>query len=205
MSKTATILCVRAEDAAAIPMGASKSSFRDLPDAWAGPRPVLEDDPRFLQIIPYVVVRLQGKYLTYVRTTAGGEARLHGRASIGLGGHVDFADVQLNDDGSINLMRTAKVGARRELLEEINTYPVLSNIRPLGWVRWDENPVDRVHLGIVMLFDMDADPLYERVSLAGLTDLAEEALGDLQLLDREELTSSALELETWTRLALDLL
>ena len=38
-------------------------------------RAVLENEPKFRQLIPYVVVKQGDKYLAYKRETAGGEAR----------------------------------------------------------------------------------------------------------------------------------
>lgn len=208
MSKQATILCVKAADVELIPIGATRTC--DLPTmvvprAWAGPRDVLETDPTFLQIIPYVLVKKGGLYLSYVRTTAGGEDRLHGKASIGLGGHIDAQDFLLADNGSIDIDRTSRNGAHRELLEELNIYSLQSDFELIGYVQWDVTPVDKVHLGLVFLFDLDKHARNEPVTIAQLRGEAEDALGDLQFMSVEELRETTLELETWTRLALDLL
>src|SRR5690606_104411 len=53
----------------------------------------VEEDPTLLQPIPYVVVtRMAGEnrqIFTYERLAGGGERRLHGRLSIGVGGHMN--------------------------------------------------------------------------------------------------------------------
>ena len=51
-----------------------------------------EKDPRWLQVIPYIVMRQGHKVLVYRRTTKGGESRLHHKWSLGVGGHVNQED-----------------------------------------------------------------------------------------------------------------
>ena len=45
------------------------------------PRPQAEKDPSFKQLIPYVLMTCEGKYLTYVRGKRAGETRLVGNRS----------------------------------------------------------------------------------------------------------------------------
>jgi len=71
------------------------------------PRAAMEVDPSFKQIIPYLVLRDAERYFLMRRTKAGGDARLHDRWSIGVGGHVDPGD-----DGLAG-------GLRREWHEEL--------------------------------------------------------------------------------------
>jgi len=54
-------------------------------------RALCEEDPSFLQIIPYITVvsMYNGEILQYSRGQAGGEGRLIGKTSIGFGGHMD--------------------------------------------------------------------------------------------------------------------
>src|SRR5687767_12552590 len=54
----------------------------------------VEEDPTLKQPIPYVVVRRRGEgrvqeVFMYTRLTGGGEARLHGKVSVGVGGHMN--------------------------------------------------------------------------------------------------------------------
>ena len=53
------------------------------------PRAAMERDPSFKQIIPYLVLRDGPRYFLMQRTNAGGDVRLHGRYSIGVGGHLN--------------------------------------------------------------------------------------------------------------------
>src|ERR1044072_7133831 len=51
-------------------------------------RSTIETDTNFKQLIPYVVVVCGDKILRYRRGATGGENRLHGLFSIGIGGHI---------------------------------------------------------------------------------------------------------------------
>jgi len=51
------------------------------------PRAQMEVDPSWKQLIPYLVLRDGDRYFLMRRTRAGGDARLHDRWSIGVGGH----------------------------------------------------------------------------------------------------------------------
>lgn len=56
-------------------------------------RPTAEEDPSHKQLIPYVVVRDGERVFLMERTDAGGDARLHRKASIGVGGHLNPVDL----------------------------------------------------------------------------------------------------------------
>ncbi|HSJ00369.1 MAG TPA: hypothetical protein VLA59_08285 [Patescibacteria group bacterium] len=108
-------------------------------------RSIAEMDPTHKQLIPYVVVRNGERLFLMHRTDAGGDARLHGRASIGVGGHLNPVD-----DGDDPLM----AGLRREWEEEL-----VANWEPeftlVGLLNDDSNRVGAVHLGVV--FTVEAD------------------------------------------------
>src|SRR6218665_1956509 len=56
------------------------------------PRPDAENDPTHKQIIPYSILRHQGRYLVYTRGGKSGEKRLVAKRSIGIGGHINPLD-----------------------------------------------------------------------------------------------------------------
>ncbi|HET8571232.1 MAG TPA: NUDIX domain-containing protein [Candidatus Limnocylindria bacterium] len=107
-------------------------------------RPDAEDDPTHKQLIPYVVVRDGERTFLTERTTAGGDSRLHGKASIGVGGHLNPVDEGENplDDG-----------LRREWSEELDA-DWEPEFELIGLLNDESNPVGAVHLGIV--FSVDA-------------------------------------------------
>ena len=102
-------------------------------------RPVAEESPALKQLIPYVVVRDGDRVFLMERTDAGGDARLHRKASIGVGGHINPVDGA--DDALL-------AGLRREWDEELiaNWEP---EFRLVGLLNDDSNAVGSVHLGVV--------------------------------------------------------
>ena len=52
----------------------------------------VEVDRSWKQVIPYLVLRDDERYFLMRRTKAGGDARLHDRYSIGIGGHLNPGD-----------------------------------------------------------------------------------------------------------------
>jgi predicted NUDIX family phosphoesterase len=122
-------------------------------------RPVAEEDTGHKQLIPYVVVRDGSRIFLMERTAAGGDARLHRRASIGVGGHlnpVDHGDDPLTD------------GLRREWREELDAgwQPEFTLV---GLLNDDSNPVGAVHIGVVFTVEADgrAVDVRERDKLSG--------------------------------------
>jgi predicted NUDIX family phosphoesterase len=108
-------------------------------------RPAAEESPDFKQLIPYVVVRDGSSVFLMERTDAGGDPRLHGKASIGVGGHLNPVD-----EGADPLL----AGLRREWSEEL-VADWEPEFRLVGLLNDESNPVGAVHLGVV--FTVEAD------------------------------------------------
>src|SRR6266487_6285159 len=77
-------------------------------------RSAAEQDKRYKQLIPYVLVIRNGKILRYKRGRGGQETRLHGLYSVGIGGHISD-----EDHGLFSSDHGYQEGMRRELLEEV--------------------------------------------------------------------------------------
>lgn len=149
------------------------------------PRDHVEDDPSLKQIIPYLIVRFEDRLFLFQRSAAGGEARLHGLFSIGVGGHINRSDVA----GARDLVAA---GLRRELEEEL-VIGGAWRARLVGVLNDDSNAVGRVHFGLVHVVEVDSPDVAVRESEALSGRLA--ALEDvLAVRDR---------METWSRLILD--
>src|SRR5437762_6930484 len=73
-----------------------------------------EQDRRYKQLIPYVLLICKDKILRYRRGKGGQETRLHGFYSVGIGGHI--AD---EDHGLFSAGVGYEEGMRRELMEEV--------------------------------------------------------------------------------------
>ena len=146
------------------------------------PRAAMEVDPSFKQIIPYLVLRDGERYFLMRRTRAGGDARLHDRWSIGVGGHMDPGD-----DGLAG-------GLRREWHEELvaDFEPVFT---PYALLNDDTTEVGAVHLGVVILAEAEgrAVTVRETEKLSGA------------FATPGEVAAGAEHLETWSRIVFDAL
>lgn len=110
------------------------------------PRSVMETDPRYKQVIPYLIFTHNGKYFLMQRQAKASEQRLKNKYSLGIGGHIRREDFTSND-----LM----AWARREFIEEID-YASSYIVKPLGIINDDSNPVGEVHIGCVLLLTGDS-------------------------------------------------
>lgn len=161
---------------------------------WLGPRETLETYPTFRQIIPYIVLSVDGRVIHYTRTPKGQEARLHDKVSVGFGGHVDLEDMQFFGN-SIDLERTLNIGADREIDEEIGIVDVIKKTW-VGLVVSNENPVDHVHIGVVAHWELASAP----------TGMTEDAVGNVGLDTPDALLMGVGDrLETWSWLYLQYL
>ena len=101
-------------------------------------RPVAEESPEFKQIIPYVAVVRGDEVFATRRLNKGGESRLHGLMSLGVGGHINEVD---RDHGAwlMNCLR-------REIEEEIDIAD-FGTLTLRGLINDNANAVGSVHLG----------------------------------------------------------
>ncbi|MBB81428.1 MAG: hypothetical protein CMN02_10620 [Roseibacillus sp.] len=154
-------------------------------------REAAEEDPSFKQIIPYSIFRIGDHYLHYVRGKSGGESRLHAQGSLGIGGHINPVDERNDPLGHATYI----AGVAREIDEEI-ILPSQPTQQIVALLNDDSNPVGRVHLGVVHLFELESREAQSR----------EDALLDLQFKSSEELKGPLYDsLESWSRFCVDAL
>ena len=146
------------------------------------PRSAMERDPRFKQVIPYLVLRDRDRYFLMRRTRAGGDERLHDRFSIGVGGHLNPGDVDVEG------------GLAREWAEEL-VADFVPEFRLLGLLNDDDTEVGSVHLGIVYLAEAGGRAVRVRETDKLEGDFAAPA-AVRAVYDR---------LETWSQIVLDAL
>ncbi len=147
-------------------------------------RNVAEFDETNRQVIPYVLMSQDGKFLLLKRTNRQQEKRLHGKLSIGVGGHITTQDGDTPWEAFLN-------GMEREIREEVNVE--VNGMSYLGLLNDLSSPVSRVHVGIVYLAEVKFHGLNE-------PDMFEWWLKNVEEIEeREE------ELEGWSKLALDFL
>lgn len=135
------------------------------------PRSQAEKDPRYKQLICYVILTRGRAIFHYRRSARAGEPRLAGRRSVGLGGHLNTVDA-----GSQFGPRTLSRAVERELTEEI-ALAALPPIRYLGIIEENSSPVSRVHLGIVAIAEVGPETVELRDPT--LTDGRFDPPGDL--------------------------
>jgi predicted NUDIX family phosphoesterase len=146
------------------------------------PRDRMEADPSYKQVIPYLVLRDGPAFFLMQRTTGGGDARLHGRYSIGVGGHLNPGD-----DGVLG-------GLRREWAEEL-VAAFVPEFRLVGLLNDDTTEVGAVHLGAVYVADAEGRPVAIRET--------EKLTGSF--VPEHEVAAVADRLETWSRLVFEFL
>jgi predicted NUDIX family phosphoesterase len=152
------------------------------------PRARMEVDPSFKQLIPYVIFRHrdgQGRQslFAYTRGKGQGEARLHAKRSIGVGGHISADDAAATS--------AYDEGMRRELAEEVLIDTPFRS-RLAGLINDDETEVGRVHLGVVHLFDVERPAIQPREA-----DIIEAGFRPI-----EQLLADLPRFETWSQICL---
>jgi predicted NUDIX family phosphoesterase len=141
------------------------------------PRAQMEGDSAFKQVIPYLVLRDGARYFLMQRTAAGGDVRLHGRYSIGVGGHLNPGDGGLLG------------GLRREWDEEL-VASFVPEFELVALLNDDTTPVGSVHLGAVYVADAGGRPVAIRET--------DKLTGSFAT--RAEVEAVADRLETWSQL-----
>ncbi len=154
------------------------------------PRSQAEQDPSFKQLIPYVIMTHDGRYLSYVRGKRAGETRLVAKRSIGIGGHINPIDAD-NSPLFAYLRDNYLTAVQREVAEEVAVEAAHTD-RIVALLNDESNEVGSVHLGIVHLWNLDAPKVGKREQM--MTQMAFMTSAEL-----EEVRDS---LETWSALCL---
>ena len=143
-----------------------------------------ERTPAWKQVIPYSLVTCGDRLMLVRRTRSGGDARLHDKLSIGIGGHINPEDL----DGEPG-RNPLDAGTRRELDEELGVRGAYE-IRRLGLINDDSNPVGAVHVGVVQVIALEAPvEVRERNRLEGRLVTLDEI---------ERLHAGGADFETWS-------
>ena len=181
-------------------------------------RAKLETEPQYRQLIPYTTITKVDaagvkRFVPYQRTTAAGEQRLHGKVSVGFGGHIDLADVAYGDDSVIDLAKTLLFAAERERDEEVKiVIDAINNVLAVDmtfsykptftneFILLNLTPVDEVHVGVVMTI-----PLRDDAIVTAKEDelVLLEPMTAAELLVNNEDGTPKYDLENWTRILLE--
>jgi len=155
------------------------------------PRGLMEQDPSFKQLIPYVIfchTDAAGRLAVfrYTRGSGQGERRLHRKQSVGIGGHISS-----DDSGAAEPYAE---GMKRELNEEvcINTSYQQTCV---GLINDDQTEVGKVHLGVVHVFRVEEPNIVPREA-----DIVEAGFRPV-----EELLANLDQFESWSQICLEAL
>ncbi len=105
------------------------------------PRSLMEVNPTYKQIIPYLVFKHNNTFFLMQRRSTASETRLKNKLTLGIGGHIRQEDMTEN---------SLFAWATREFHEEIN-YAGNLTVKPLGILNDDTDDVGKVHIGFVFL------------------------------------------------------
>lgn len=148
------------------------------------PRSIMETDPNYKQIIPYLIFEHDNKYFLMQRQGDATEKRLQNKYSLGIGGHIRQED--MTSDSIIEW-------AKREFHEEVS-YDGELEIKPLGVLNDDSNPVGQVHIGFVFLLSGNSGDI-----------TVKSELKSGQLLTLDECKPYFTSMESWSQIAFEFL
>lgn len=110
------------------------------------PRSLMETNPTYKQIIPYLIFEHNNQYFLMQRKSDASESRLRNKLTLGIGGHIRQED--MNENSLITW-------AMREFHEEVE-YAGNLRVKPLGIINDDSDDVGKVHIGFAFLLCGDS-------------------------------------------------
>ena len=152
----------------------------------------VEEDPLWKQPIPYMLIlnpELK-RVFAYQRSKEDpfyAEKRLQGKWSMGIGGHIERADIKMKNP--------LREGMFRELKEEVIINGRISEPKVLGYINDDSDNVGKVHFGILYLIETDATEIKPRDRKI--------VNGRLRTVKELEKICSSDNVETWSKIALN--
>jgi predicted NUDIX family phosphoesterase len=145
-----------------------------------------EQNRRYKQLIPYVLVLCKGRLLRYRRGKGGQETRLHGFYSVGIGGHISE-----EDHGLFSTDRGYQDGMRRELIEEVAIDDVKD--AAVAVINDDSTEVGWVHFGVVHVVHVASEDVARRRS----------GIVNPEFISIDEAIKDAASYESWSRFCLE--
>ncbi|CAM3045796.1 hypothetical protein [Sporolactobacillus spathodeae] len=109
-----------------------------------------EENPAYKQPITYAIIQRGNHFFSYKRLGGGAESRLHGKLSIGVGGHMNAVDE------ASDFQQILENNLKREISEEllIEQSGEKLSTRTVGYINDDKTEVGRVHIGILVLIQL---------------------------------------------------
>lgn len=147
-----------------------------------------------VQIATYCVVARgvpHYEVFAYRRTVKAGENRLHGKLSVGIGGHVEEQDFRMALPWQVSLEVAVDIAAMREIREElcIPAYDGLLN-NPSTLIYHPVDAVGRMHLGVLYTLKVEVPE----------TVCSDESIERARFYPEAELERMVGEMESWSAL-----
>lgn len=146
------------------------------------PRSLMEVDPVYKQIIPYLIFEHDNRYFLMQRKSDASESRLRNKLTLGIGGHIRQEDMAQD---------SLFAWALREFHEEVN-YAGNVKVEPLGIINDDSNDVGKVHIGFALLLRGDSSDISVKSELKS---------GTLVSLDDCRMQKESM--ESWSQFVID--
>ncbi|GAG81138.1 unnamed protein product [marine sediment metagenome] len=146
---------------------------------------LVENDPNYKQIIPYLVMKFKNKYFMFQRFPIGAEDRLFHKYSVGIGGHINEKDVKKNK----NLINS---GLEREFGEEL-IYRGKLKSKIIGCINDDFDDVGKVHFGIAYLIEIESSGI----------EVREKSKMEGKLVNKKDLLKYKNKMERWSQIIID--
>lgn len=152
----------------------------------------MEINENYKQPIPYVILQRGEDVFLYERLSGGGEKRLNGNLSIGVGGHMNKTT---GTSFAVELAQNMYRELNEELIIETEIAP---EAKIVGIINDDENEVGRVHVGILVIVELPEGTNVE---------VREKDKLDGYFVRIRDLTKTPLyeNLESWSQIAADVI
>jgi len=114
-----------------------------------------EQDKRYKQLIPYVLLICNDRLLRYRRGRGGEETRLRGLYSIGVGGHISEED---------HVLFSKDFGYKEGMLREVREEVAIEQVKEatVAMINDDSTEVGYVHFGIVHVMQVASETVAGR-------------------------------------------
>jgi predicted NUDIX family phosphoesterase len=161
------------------------------------PRSAVEQDVRYKQVIPYVILAHGDSVFSYVRGKSSTEGRLVGLRSIGIGGHISDRDaalpgLALHDEAKVSGLHRLYIDAVRREAEEEVSIDCEYEAHEVAVLNDDQEEVGRVHFGIVHVFRLQAPRVSKK----------ERLVSEAGFMSAAELAQSVAEFEGWSQICI---
>lgn len=148
----------------------------------------------FKQPIPYIVIRRENELYVTERLEGAGESRLHGKLSLGAGGHMNPLESDMYSFHNVLIENT-----QRELEEELEIVTGSEAFpKVIGLINDDSEPVSQVHIGILGIIELAPE---DEVTVRETEQLAGQWISIEQLKEKETYDR----LENWSKIVVDIL